>query len=321
MSCELSAQGRAFSTVLTAFIGSIINGITSGYLVAFITAWISWFATLRILIGAIWSLRQAFSSEYTPISTAPPAYESVALEERGAGAGPAVPEQTPSATAQIGSNWSMMDKRLNRKITVLGWMGWVYTAVYSPVVQILWLAANWTSASGALKIVRGLGISVTALGLTIDTKKRYAETLRGSTYLGRVACVAFKLTNAGSAFGMGAMCAALLIKGALDLNLKWFFFVIYCVFMVIWAAGSFAFIPVQDGGVKGAGIILDVLMGAFAGVILAAPAFFVMRNAEQPTLSMDGFGFSTPESGQASLNDYLSCESVAVWRKIAAVLP
>ena len=311
MSCELSPQGRAFSTVLTAFIGSIINGITSGFLVAFITAWISWFATLRILVGAVWSLFQAFSSDYTPISTAD---ETIALEERGAAT-----DVAPGAPAQISSKLSMVNKRLNRKVTVLGWIGWMYTAVYSPVVQALWLAANWTSASGSLKIVRGLGISVTALALTIDTKKRYAESLRGSSYLGRAACIAFKLTNSGSAFGMGAMCAALLIKGALELHLKWYFFVLYCVFMVIWAAVSFTFIPVQDGGVKGAGIILDVLMGAFAGVILAAPAFFIMRSAEQPTLSGDGF--STPESGQASLNHYLSCDSVAVWRKVAAILP
>lgn len=318
MSCELSPQGRAFSTVLTAFIGSIINGITSGFLVAFITAWISWFATLRILLGAIWSLRQAFSSEYAPLSTAPPAAdEPIALQARGVLLGSAA--APGSAPAPVGSKWSAMNKRLNTKVTVLGWLGWVYTAVYSPIVQVLWLAANWTSAAGSLKIVRGLGISVTALALTIDTKKRYAETLRGSSFLGRAACVAFKLTNAGSAFGMGAMCAALLIKGALEIDLKWYFFVVYCVFMVIWAAVSFVFVPVQDGGVGGAGIIVDVLMGAFAGVILAAPAFFIMRNAEQPTVSLDGF--STPESGQASLNDYLSCESVAVWRKIAAVLP
>ena len=63
MGCELSPQGRAFSTVLTAFISSIINGLTSGYLVAFITGWISWFAVLRILGGALISLYQAFSPE------------------------------------------------------------------------------------------------------------------------------------------------------------------------------------------------------------------------------------------------------------------
>ena len=216
----------------------------------------------------------------------------------------------PSAPTGFSGKLSVKDKRLH-SVTILGWIGWVYTAVYSPVVQILWLAANWHSASGSLKIVRGLGISITALGLTMDTKKRYAEELRGSTYFGRAACVAFKLTNAGSAFAMGAMCAVLLIKGATELNLKWYFFLVYCVFMVIWAAGSFVFIRVQDGGVKGAGIIVDVLMGAFAGVILAFPAFIIMKNAESPD----------KESGQASLNAYLSCESVAVWRKMAAVLP
>ena len=319
MSCELSPQGRAFSTVLTAFIGSIINGITSGYLVAFITGWISWFATLRILIGAVWSLRQAFSSEYMQIATAAPTDETIALEERGLTAETTQPEAAQSGLSQIGSKSSMINRRLNRKISVLGWIGWVYTAIYSPIVQILWVAANWAGASGQLKLVRGLGISVSALGLTIDTKRRYAESLKGSNHFGGAACVAFKLINAGSAFGMGLMCAALLIKGAIELNLKWYFFLIYCIFLGIWAAGSFSIVPVRDGGIGGAGIILDVLMGAFAGIFLAAPAFVVLQDALQPSVSLDGFSY--PESGQASLNNYLSCESVAVWRKMAAVLP
>ena len=194
-------------------------------------------------------------------------------------------------------------------IHVLGWIGWVYTAIYSPIIQILWLAANWSAASGQLKLVRGLGVSVAALGLTMDTKKRYAERLGG------VAGVIFKLINGGSAFGMGAMCLALLVKGALDLNLKWYFILIYCVFCVIWAAVSFTQIPVEDGGIKGAGIILDVLMGAFAGIFLAAPAFIVWRNV---AFAADYGNMS--DSG-SSLNEYLSCESVAVWKKMTAVLP
>lgn len=55
-SCDLSPQGRAFSTVLTAFVGSIVNGLTSGAIVAFMTGWISWFAVLRVLSGALFSL-------------------------------------------------------------------------------------------------------------------------------------------------------------------------------------------------------------------------------------------------------------------------
>lgn len=63
-SCELSPQARAFSTVLTAFVGSIVNGVTSGGIVAFVTGWISWLAVLRVLTGALTGLYKDFSSEY-----------------------------------------------------------------------------------------------------------------------------------------------------------------------------------------------------------------------------------------------------------------
>ena len=66
-------------------------------------------------------------------------------------------------------------------------------------------------------------------------------------------------------------------------------------------------------------IIGDVLMGAFAGIFLAAPAFGVWRSLDFD--NKYGSGSDTYESGSASLNEYLSCESVAVWKKIAAVLP
>lgn len=304
MSCELSSQARAFSTVLTAFIGSIINGLTSGFLVALITGWISWFALLRILSGSLYSLYQAFSPKYTQVSTTDD--EIIALEQRGlvsdTTSGRAVP--AGSAPGGYATVFSAQGRR-KMDIHVLGWIGWVYPAIYSPIIQILWLAANWSAASGQLKIVRGLSVSVSALGLTIDTKKRYAEKLGG------VAGVMFKLINGGSAFGMGAVCLALLIKGVIDLSLKWYFILIYCVFCMIWAAVSFKHVPVQDGGIKGFGIIPDVLMGAFAGIFLAAPAFF---------LWMDLI-FNEPESGSTSLNEYLSCESVADWKKMAAVLP
>ena len=62
-----------------------------------------------------------------------------------------------------------------------------------------------------------------------------------------------------------------------------------------------------------------VLTGAFTGILLAAPAFAVMTTAEQPSLTSGGV--STPESGQTSLRNYLSCDSVAVWQKFVAIFP
>lgn len=328
-SCGLTPQGRAFSTVLTAFIGSVVNGATNGYLVAFMTGWISWLAVLRVLSGALFGLYQAFSSDYARLeqaSRSQPADE-VAMEERGLV--PETPQEAARHTAsQDGKKtWlkphlksvKRMNDRLVQDVTVLGWIGWLYTAVYSPIVQALWLAENWTAASGPLKFVRAFAISIAALSLTIDTKKRYATRLSETKYLGAPACVAFKIINAASAFGMGIMCAALLIKGAIESSLGWYIVLIYCIFSVIWAAASFQICPVQDGGVKGHGLIPDVLMGAFAGIFLAAPAFAVMQTAEQPILTSGGF--STPESGQASLQTYLSCDSVAVWQKFVAVFP
>ena len=304
MSCELADQGRAFSTVLTAFIGSIINGLTSGSLAAFVTAWISWLAVLRVLSGALYGLYQAFSPKYTKLSTNED--ETIALEQPGRVSNNTAGRAVPGASAP-GDKTGMFSAKRRRTMDIhgLGWIGWVYAAIYSPIIQILWLTANWSAASGQLKLVRGLGISVTALGLTIDTKKRYAERLGG------IYGVIFKLINGGSAFGMGAMCLALLVKGAIDLSLKWYFILIYCVFCVIWTAISFKIVPVSDGGIQGSGIILDVLIGAFGGIFLAAPAFMVMNTSE----------FGSHESGSASLNKYLSCQSVSVWRKMAAILP
>ena len=212
------------------------------------------------------------------------------------------------------------NSRLIREITVLSWIGWLYTAICSPIVQALWLAENWTAASeGPLKIIRAFGISISALSLTIDITKRNASRLGDTKYLGSPACVGFKLVNAGSAFGMGIMCAALLVKGAIDTGLAWYIIMIYCVFSVMWAAVSFRICPVQDGGIKGWGLVPDALMGAFAGIFLAAPAFAVMMSAEQPTLTSNGF--STPESGRTSLREYLTCDSVAAWQKFVASFP
>ncbi|KAL9105908.1 MAG: hypothetical protein Q9187_008640 [Circinaria calcarea] len=331
--CELTPQARAFSTILTAFVGSVITGATSGALVAFLNGWISWLAVLRVLIGAFFSLYQAFSSSYTRLEqdSTPLHTDQVELQQQRSishgsqGVAHGEPQDATKARLpkiqrfQLGLLVNFRNSCLIEDVTVLGWIGWLYTAVYSPIVQILWLAENWTAASGPLKLVRGLGISISALSLVTDTKRRYASKLRDMKYGGSPAYVAFNIVNAGSAFGMGIMCAALLIKGAVDTSLAWYGVMIYCVFLLIWTAASFTVLPIQDGGIKGLGIIADVLMGAFAGIFLAAPAFAVMMLAQRPTLTPGGF--STPDSGLKSLQKYLSCDSVAVWQKFVAIFP
>ena len=83
-SCDLSPEGRASSTFLTAFVGSIVNGFTSGAIVAFMTGWISWLAVLRVLSGALFSLCQGFSV-YASLEqdTRSRPDDEIALQERG----------------------------------------------------------------------------------------------------------------------------------------------------------------------------------------------------------------------------------------------
>ena len=319
--CTLSPHARAFSAVLTAFVGSIVNGLSSGYIVAFMTGWISWFATLRILGGALYeyyilvspksgytNISQNNNNEFSTQNAAndaeaqqqqqqqPPPFENLELTNMRA-----LPFQTTRAERrellaqrlQAGgrrgnSATERLASRLKTDVTFLGWFGWLYTVVYTPITQILWTAASFGPASGSLKLARAVGISVSAFALTVDTKARYGAALaRG---WGPWAGVAFNVWNATVALGLGGLCVALLVAAVVDLGLQWYLVVIYCVFCVIWAAASFKVLPVRDGGVKGGGIILDVFVGAFAGIVLAVPAFVIWQDAKFAADTAEFFG-------------------------------
>lgn len=115
---------------------------------------------------------------------------------------------------------------------------------------------------------------------------------------------------------MGVICAVLLIKAVIDLKLQWFIVLIYCVSMVIWTAGSFAVRPPRDHSISGFGIVVDVLVGAFAGVTLAASAIAIWQSAKFDA----DYGSGSPEH-LLSLGQYLSCEGLPVWRKFTAIFP
>ena len=282
-SCELNDQGRAFSTILTAFVGSLVNGISNGGVVAFMTGWISWLAVTRVLSGSVITLNQGFKSDDSHTD----------------------------------------DAKRTHDVTFLGWVGWLYTAIYSPIVQALWLAENWSKASGALKVIRGMGVSIAALSLTIDTKKRYATALGETVHTETLGYITFILINGLSALGMGIISAMLLIKGAIDVHAPAYaiapFSVAYAFFTVVWAVISYKVCPVRDGKMKGFGLVVDILCGLFAGIFLAAPAFGLLLASSQPTLGDDDFVY--PESGFSSLKDYISCSSVASWQKFVAIFP
>jgi hypothetical protein len=63
-SCRLTASASAFSTLMSAFIGSVIKGLTSGWLVAFATGWIAWMAVFRILLSGLYMLYRSVTNSW-----------------------------------------------------------------------------------------------------------------------------------------------------------------------------------------------------------------------------------------------------------------
>lgn len=64
--CTLTPAASAFSAILSAFIGSLINGLASGWVVALATGRIAWFAIFRVLLGAAYMLRHSLSDAWGP---------------------------------------------------------------------------------------------------------------------------------------------------------------------------------------------------------------------------------------------------------------
>lgn len=420
--CTLTPQARAFSSVMSAFIGSIVNGLTSGALVAFITAWITWFALFRVVIGGSYMFYRSATGTWTP-EPGSDEYEMLNISNhefnsQNVETGQFLPTSIPPMLSELpaacdteeyhlhvyisvfGQDGSLvvrhpkessfstiwptrsdiaaryenarlaqqkrtelrsyyasdkdMDRALaaftrmstkgslpgpapsiavwdapNRDVTFLGWIGWIYGAIYSLCSQIIWVAANTSVSrySGATKLVKGISIAVTALPLCFDTRVRFAESLREKRWGGTWAYYAFNLTNATSCLLQGILSGTLLIMGVLDMQRPtkkdpWPSFptpilAIYPIFAIVWAWGSFKFVPIRDGGLRRAaqkhwtGYFLDIGMGVFSGAFVAAPAF---------ALFMWTSGPGKDSSGASDLGTFLRCK-VPSWQKFSAIFP
>ncbi|KAK1751516.1 hypothetical protein QBC47DRAFT_434690 [Echria macrotheca] len=384
----LSPAASAFSAILSAFIGSVINGLTNGWLVAFMTGWIAWMALFRVLVGGLYMVVRSVTDSWGP--GRPPDYVDPAIPMASAGDDNTDPESSSAHLAtnttyqangmqqpvsssiwrhrhhpmtkvpkphfrQLATNiWpsaavvrgieqpypesipqqppmymhpksSILTPRadLDRNVTFLGWLSLGYTAIFAPITQILFVAANASRHGvGAAKIVKGLTVAVTALPLCVDCRVRYADSLR----FGRWAC---NVVLATSCLLQGGLCAFLLVTGLLDVSRPDedgpfagvstgpptpIIAAVYVVFSLIWMAASFAILPMRDGGRKGAGkthwagYILDIGMGAFAGIFLAVPAFVLYSGAT----------FHSGSDGMTGLSAYLQCER-QTWKKFSAV--
>jgi hypothetical protein len=334
-SCTLSPHDKFLSTVLTSFIGSIVTGISGGFFIAFCTTWICWFATMRILVVGVWFCKCAImgqklqgipwfirargglggkNPEIRPTQTEydlvpPPSYEESTQLER-----------QPSSYTNYTKTRAEELYPSKRKIglfspqsgppTILGWAGWLYVTLYFPIVQVLWLLSNWSNepSSGNLKLVRAIGISVTALPLTLDIKTRYAVMLEQR--FGKLAGWAFTFLHAFATLALGTLSTIMLVVAVIQMPIPIFSVPIYVVFSTIWMLASFLVVPPVDGGMSPNSIATfaaGLAIGIFGGLFTSAPAFASMNMAA-----------STPGVG---LGEYLKCEGVGFWEKFVAIMP
>ncbi|KAF2994934.1 hypothetical protein E8E13_001627 [Curvularia kusanoi] len=352
MSCELSPSAAAFSTMLSAFIGSVINGLCSGWLIAFITGWISWLSVIRILVGggyeAYLAIKAGTNFDNTPdtqyhqipmvgiaqtlgrIANPTPHASAAAAEsqthlvvadvETPAQAAPPPPPNTLPPLFSTPQKQLLKPFHPERTVTLSGWLGWSWGAIYTPVSQTIWLGVHLSPSShttGTTQFVRALAIGVSALGLTFDTKARYGAAV-GRKW-GGWAFALFNAWNAGACLLLGVEAAVLLIHGAAQMESPPIPLVgLYPIGCVIWAAGSWVFLPPVDGG-RPSGVVAGLLMGAFAGLFVAAPAFGMWQSAQFDERVGEMMGQDGPEG--LSLGEFLGCESASVWAKFAAVMP
>ncbi|GAM38647.1 hypothetical protein TCE0_033f09538 [Talaromyces pinophilus] len=292
--CALSPRARVLSSVLTGFVGTIFTGLSSGPLVAFMIGWICWFASLRNVLVGIYQVYSVFRLE---------------LPEGGEHFFRFLDHFTRHDLRR----WSddFFRGAVVEKVSFLGWMGWMYTTLYSPIIQVLWLLENWGKASTGLKIARAIGVGVAALPSTLDTRARYGEAL--GRLCGWPAAWLFGALTAASTITLACVSVIELGLAAHELvKSAWvaiFYVIAYVVFTLVWTYGSLVFASphdeAKDVGIKS--ILGGVAVGAFSGFFVAAPALGVMLVA--------------PDQPGVGLSAYLRCEGATWWQKMVAILP
>lgn len=196
----------------------------------------------------------------------------------------------------------------------MGWLGWGFTTLYSPVVQVLWCVENWRLASAGLKWARAVGVGVAALPSGFDTRARYGRALGrvccGGRW-GRVVEMVFALLTTASTVTLAGVSVVELGRAAKEAGRgKAWLAAGYVVFSLVWMKYSLAFESPYDAAKDNGGWgrrLAGLAMGAFGGLFVAMPALFMMLTAE--------------EQAGVGLGDYLQCEGVAWWQKMVAILP
>jgi hypothetical protein len=289
--CTLSPHARALSSILTGFVGTSLTGLSSGSNIAIRVGYECWFASLRNALVGVYQVYSVARLE---------------LPEGGEHFFEFL-DRFCHHNFRI-SNREFFRGSMDREVSFLGWIGWSYTTLYSPAIQVMWLLENWNKASTGLKPARAIGVSVTALPSTFDTRARYGEAL--GRFCGRPAAWVFGALTAASTVTLTGVSDIELGLAAKESGKSVWVPAIYVFLLLVWTWGGLVDTSPRDEAKHfsgWAGRLGGLAMGALTELYVAAPAFYVMMAAQDH-----------PGSG---LSAYLQCEGIAWWQKMVAVLP
>ena len=232
-------------------------------------------------------------------------------EERGIG------HEQPTTARR--TKWS--PERDEPKVSILGWLVYIYAYIWTPSIHTSWIISNWSKAPDKLLAARAITIGVAALSYTIDTQARYGLALGRRLGSKDIFPRVFSTFTAIITFGLGAEVLVLILRAATreyhTVESKWqwnviLLLVIYFVLTLvvgglIWIARKGIF----DAGMKQTwrGRLAGALVGAILGGIVAAPAIVVMKNSQ---------GARSPPQELAL---FMGCEKVSWWEKAVQILP
>ncbi|KAK3628630.1 hypothetical protein LTR56_002018 [Elasticomyces elasticus] len=286
--CTLSPRARALS--------AMIGGISGGHVISWFIAGSFWFASLRVLVVGFWATIEALrgrslqgGDEFLEFYCYLFSIFSIVCQ-----CGPPVTKHAEATTP-----------------TVLGYLAWLWSAVYSPVVQTMWLVENWHQASLQLKLVRAFGVTITALPLTLDTKARYGAAL--GARCGKWSEKLFNLATATGCLVLGVVASTELVLVAIEIqDSKTYMLVLYPLVLLGGTFIGFGLaVPVDKTSPMNLYYLgYSVSFGLLAAVLTACLPFAVYTGTAHDV-----------NGTWSNLGEYLKCEPVALWQKAIAVLP
>ncbi|KAF8637210.1 hypothetical protein AX16_010869 [Volvariella volvacea WC 439] len=298
--CKMSDKAQATVTLYTTALLTVVSTITNPFIESFILAWIAWLPLGRGAAGVVIHSYDIFGHLR--------AYARRLFARHQA---PHDPEAGSSHYRHSMTSHGYFDDETRFASHVVWWI-W---HIYIPFSQWTWFAVHRQNANAGVFFARATAIGVVLVGMSIDCKARVIRSMakKAGAFVGLLMAV----LSLAVRWSLLVLMAFEYILAALhnpNTSMKNAIFVpIYCVFSIIWGAGSFAFVHGRDEEANKMDdpwptihIIFRPFFGLFFACFTCTIAFII-------------FGSANASNG-LTLPQFVKCDTASIWHKIQGVL-